>query len=111
MRIVALNLEIVRATPAVAEFLAHVELEGSAADCEITGRALGPRCAGVSTVEVAYPMTRVGMSDNTVSLRCAIPEPNLWLPETPFTYVVAIDLRCGGEVVESRSEAVAFRSK
>jgi hypothetical protein len=109
MKIVSLDFEIVRATPAVAEFLVHVKLEGTAADCEITGLALGPRRAGASTVEVAYPMNREGESHNTVTLRCVIPEPNLWTPQTPFTYAITVELRCGEEVVESRDGTVVFR--
>jgi beta-galactosidase/beta-glucuronidase len=111
MRIVAMNFEIIRATPAVAEFLVHVELEYAASGCEITGRTLGPRCPHVSTVEVAYPMIRDCVSDKKVMLRCLIPEPNLWMRETPFTYVVTVELRRAGEVVESRRGAVAFRSE
>lgn len=110
MRIVALNFEIIRATPAVAEFLVHVELDGPAANAELVARAIGPRCPGVSTVEVAYPMTKQGRDVSTMSLRCVIPEPNLWSPQAPFTYAVTVELRCDGEFVESRGGAVAFRS-
>jgi len=109
MKIVALKFEIVRATPAVAEFLAHVELDALATDCDVTGHATGPRCAGVSTVEVTYPMKVAEVGGTTVSLRCMIPEPNLWSPETPFTYATTVEIRCGGEVVAMRSGVVRFR--
>ena len=110
MKIVALNFEIIRATPAVAEFLARVELDGPAQGCEVACRAVGPRCPGVSTVEVVYRMSAVGVSDGTVLLRCVIPEPNLWTPEAPFTYAVTVEVRCGGELVEARGEIVALRA-
>jgi beta-galactosidase/beta-glucuronidase len=45
-----------------------------------------------------------------MSLRCAIPEPNLWTAETPFTYGVTVELRHGGKVVETRSGAIKFRT-
>ena len=92
MKIVSLNFETVRATPTIAEFTVRVELDGPARGCEVIGRAIGPKCPGISTVEVAYPMTVAGVSDTAVSLRCAIPEPNLWRPDAPFTYTVAIEV-------------------
>jgi hypothetical protein len=109
MKIVSLDFEIIRATPAVAEFLVHVEIDNPVMGYEVVGRAVGPRCPGVSTVEVAYSMNAVRMSDNRVSLRCVFPEPNMWTCETPFTYSVTVDLRRGDEVVATRSGAVKFR--
>ena len=110
MKIDSLDFEIIRATPAVAELLVHVELDVPAVDCEVCGRAVGPRCPGVSTVEVSYPMTTSKVSDTSVSLRCVIPEPNLWTVEVPFTYVVIIDVRQGRDVVETRNGVVALRA-
>lgn len=111
MRIVSLSLEVVRATPAVAEFLARVELDAPAADCEVAGRAVGPRRPGVSTVEVNYPMTVAEAGGTAVTLRCVIPEPNLWTAEAPFSYEVTVELRAGGERLDTRSGAVAFRGR
>jgi beta-galactosidase/beta-glucuronidase len=110
MRIVDLDFEIVRATPAVAEFLVHVELDLPVAGHDITGRAVGPHCPNISTVEVSYPMTATAGGGKKMSLRCAIPEPNLWTAETPFTYGVTVELRHGGKVVETRSGAIKFRT-
>jgi hypothetical protein len=111
MKIVSLDFEIIRATPAVTEFLVHVEVDTPVMGYEVVGRALGPRCPGVSTVEVAYPMTTSKMSAASVSLRCVIPEPNMWTSETPFAYSVTVDLRHGGEVTTTLSGSVKFRSK
>ena len=109
MVIVSLDFEIIRATPAVAEFLVHVEIDSPAEGHKVLGRAVGPRCPEVSTVEVAYPMSSVSIRDNRVSMRCVIPEPNMWTAETPFTYSVTVDLRNGGEVIATRTGAVGFR--
>lgn len=109
MKIVSLNFEIIRATSAVAEFAVRVELDGPAADFDVTGRAVGPHCEGASTVEVAYPMRLLERSDTAASLCCVIPEPNLWKQETPFTYTVSIELTINGEILDSRETVLAFR--
>jgi beta-galactosidase/beta-glucuronidase len=111
MRIVSLNFDVVRATPAVAEFLARVELEVPLAGREVTGRAAGPRCPGVSTVEVNYPMTMADAGGTAVTLRCVIPEPNLWTAEGPFSYEVVVELRANGARLDARSGVVAFRGR
>ena len=109
MKIVSLHFEIVRTTPAVAEFIVRVELDGLAANSQVMGRVTGPKCPGISTVEVTYPLQLVESSGRTVSLRGAVPEPNLWKPETPFTYAVGIDLRINGEVEDSRDCVLALK--
>jgi hypothetical protein len=109
MKIVSLNFEIIRATPAVAEFLVHVDVDTPVMGYEVVGRAVGPRCPGVSTVEVSYPMNAVRIIANRLSLRCVIPEPNMWTSETPFTYSVSVDLLHDGKVVATRSGTVKFR--
>ena len=111
MKIVSLNFEVIRATPAIAEFVVRVGLDRPATGCEITGHAVGPRCEGISTVEVAYPMTVAASSDPIVSLRCAIPAPNLWTSELRFTYAVSIALHLGEVRVDSRGGVVALRAR
>jgi len=111
MKIAGQTFGIIRATSAVAEFLVHVQIGGPASGCTVTGRAVGPRCEGVSTVEVAYPLRVLEMRDTTVSLRCVIPEPNLWKPETPFTYAVSVELRANGVVVDSRISTLALKNR
>jgi glycosyl hydrolase family 2 len=110
MRIVALNYEIVRATPAVAEFIVHIELDGPSAGCEVAGHAVGPQCPDVSTVEVTYSMSRATLADCRATLRCVIPEPNLWTPDAPFTYGVVVEVRLDGKPVDARSGIIAFRT-
>ena len=111
MKIVSLNFEVIRATPAVAEFVVRIELDSPAVGYEVKGRAIGPRCEGISTVEVVYPMTVAIASDTTVALRCGIPEPNLWRPEARFTYAVSVELRLNGEQIDARGGVVALRTR
>ena len=108
MKIVKITPEPVRCTQAAAEVLFRVELSGPASGCEVSGRAVGPRCQGVSTVEVAYPFTVAEARDNVVSLRCVIPEPNLWSRETPFGYATSFEVRVGGELTDSRGGSIAL---
>jgi hypothetical protein len=108
MKIVAVRMEPVRCTQAAAEILFHVELSGPAGGCEVRGRAVGPRCKGISTVEVAYPFAVAEARDNVVSLRCVIPEPNLWTREAPFGYATSIEARVGGELTDSRGGGIAL---
>jgi hypothetical protein len=111
MKIVSLKFEVVRTTPAIAEFVVHVELDRAAGDYEVTGRAVGPKCSGISTVEVPYPLTRIAASDRVVSLRCTIPEPNLWKPDARFTYNVSIGLKANGNLVDSRTSEIALKAR
>ena len=109
MKIASLHFEIVRATPAVAEFLARVQLDGPAESATVIGSAAGPHCPGISTVEVVYPMTVAEVGANEVSLRCVIPEPNLWTPRAPFEYSVSINLMVGDELADSRNGTIILR--
>ncbi len=108
MKILSIRTEPVRCSQAAAEILFHVELNGPASECELHGRAVGPRCATISTVEVAYPFTVSEVSDNAVSLRCVIPEPNLWSREAPFGYVTSFEVRVAGMLTDSRGGSIAL---
>lgn len=111
MKIASLNFEIVRATSAIAEFIVRVELDEPTIGFDVTGRAVGPSCPGISTVEVVYPMTAIERSDTAVSLRCAIPEPNLWKPEAQFTYTVTVEVLAADNLTDSRNAVLALRGR
>jgi hypothetical protein len=67
---------------------------------ELRGRLVGPRCAGVSTVEVAYPLRPLlhAPKDKPGLLaRIVIPEPLAWRPEQPFVYEGQVELWQDGE--------------
>ena len=64
-------------------------------DVEVRGRLMGPRCPGVSTVEVAYRLRHREGPEYQVM----IPEPNLWAPEHPFRYEGPVEFWRHGELV------------
>ena len=78
-----------------------VEVERRTPGTELRGKVTGPRCPGVTTVEVAYPLRPLSYSvespDGTVRARVLIPEPNLWTEKTPFVYEVHLELWQDGE--------------
>jgi hypothetical protein len=57
---------------------------------------MGPRCPGVSTVEVAYRL--IPMAGEPGTYRVLIPEPNFWSPEHPFRYEGPVEFRLNGEL-------------
>jgi hypothetical protein len=111
MKIVSLSIEPGRASQASADFVIRVNLDGPAAGCVVSGRVVGPRCEGVSTVEVPYPLQVIGVSDTAVSLKCVIPEPSLWTPEAQFTYGWSIEVEVDGEQTDSRTGGVFLRAR
>jgi hypothetical protein len=106
---VSVTVEPVRVSVAEAELLVRVELDEPAVGAEVRGRLAGPRCEGVSTVEVAYPLRPAGVSDTAVSLRAVIPEPNPWTPAAPFRYEGRAELWADGQKVDERAFAVELR--
>lgn len=111
MKIASTTIEPARGSQASVEFAIRVELDGPAAGCAVTGRVVGPRAAGMTTVEVAYPLTPVVVSDTAVSLKGVIPEPSLWTRETPLGYAWSVELRVNGEVTDSRAGSIAFPAR
>src|SRR5579871_3141472 len=103
----SLSVEPVRVSAAEAVIDVRVELEVEGV--ELRGRLVGPRRPGVSTVEVDYPLRPA--SDNPLSLRAVIPEPNLWSADAPFRYDGRVEVWSGGRRVEVREFAVELRAK
>jgi hypothetical protein len=93
----------IRLTPTEAELAVRVEVDTAAADAEVHGRLMGPRCRYGSTVEVAYPIRRLPPETGGPAARLGkvlIPEPSWWDPESPFLYGGPVDLWEGGQSVE-----------
>lgn len=111
MTIASLRLEMIRATPAVAEFIVHVAVAGPVRDIDVRGRATGPHGAGAATVEVAYPLAAAAAAGSEIALRGVIPEPNLWTPTAPFLYTVTVELLAAGIPVDARAITIALRGR
>jgi len=90
------TIEIQRLSAAEAEVWVSAELEELTPSTELRGKFTGPRCPGVTTVEVAYPLRPLprlpASPPATLTVRALIPEPSLWTETTPFLYTGRLEL-------------------
>jgi hypothetical protein len=89
--------------PTVAEL--RVEFVNLPADVEVRGRLMGPRCLGMSTVEVAYPLRPCKPGVYSV----LIPEPIFWTAERPCIYEGPAEFRRNGQIVGTLAVSVGIR--
>jgi hypothetical protein len=111
MKIVSMTVELVRADTAAAQFLVRVALEGPLAGCEMKGRVIGPRCPGITTVEIAYPLLLVEASETAATFKGVIPEPNLWTKEAPFVYDLRLEVWLEDRQTDTRTSVLALRGR
>ncbi len=86
-----------------AEVWLVVEAERVTPTTEVRGRLVGPRCPGVSTIEVAYPLRSFPRHPEGVaplSRRVVIPDPSLWDPERPYVYRAVVELWEDGQACD-----------
>jgi hypothetical protein len=76
---------------------------------ELRGRLMGPRCPGVSTIEIAYPLRPLSAEGNTLTARVLIPEPNLWTEATPFVYEGPVELWQDGQCCDATRVTVGLK--
>ena len=84
-----------RLSPAEAEIWVVIEAEEVTPATEVRGRLIGPRCPGVTTVEVAYPLRPLPRHPDglpPLTRRVVIPDPSLWEPQRPFVYRAVVEL-------------------
>jgi hypothetical protein len=104
-RILNVELRIHRADAVEAEIWVSVTAERMTPTTELRGRLVGPKCPGVTTVEVAYavrPLPRPSIELPGLAGRVVIPEPNLWERVCPFVYDGVIELWQDGERCDVR---------
>jgi hypothetical protein len=77
------------------------------AGVEVRGRLMGPRCPGVSTVEVAYRLRPLPREAGIYQV--LIPEPNMWSPAQPFRYEGPVDFWQDGELVGQVTVSLGLR--
>lgn len=87
------TVRVHRLDPTLAEL--HIEFVGLPDDVDVRGRLMGPRCPGVSTIEVAYYLQPERGSPSIYSVR--IPEPVFWSADRPCTYEGPAELRRSSE--------------
>ena len=89
------NVRVRGLSAAEAELWLLIETERVTPTTEVRGRLVGPRCRGVTTIEVAYPLRPFARQPDGVpplSRRVVIPEPSLWEPEQPYLYRAVVEL-------------------
>ena len=87
--------QVRRLSAADAEVWLLIEAEAVTPATEVRGKLMGPRCPGVTTVEVAYPLRPFPRPPDGVpplSRRVVIPDPSLWEPGRPFVYRAVVEL-------------------
>jgi hypothetical protein len=107
-RISQLDLQISRLDPVGAEIRITVMPSQPTPTTEVRGRIVGPRCTGVTTIEVAYPIRPLAQRPVDLpglAARVVIPEPSLWKPDTPFVYEVIVELWQNGLRCDRRTIA------
>jgi len=81
-----------------------MESDQTSATSELRGRLIGPRCRGISTIEVAYPLQSIPHPPENLpqlSRRVNIPDPSLWELDRPFVYHAVIELWEDGALNET----------
>jgi hypothetical protein len=80
---------------------------------ELRGRLTGPRCPYAATVEVAYPLRPLpgpAPTPGALGARVVVPEASFWDPETPFLYVLTVELWQDGRRCDQAVTTRGFRS-
>lgn len=106
-----ITIDVVRLSVEVAELQIRAEFTGTlGGSTELRGRLMGPRCPGLSTIEIAYAVkATVTESTNVRMARVIIPEPNLWTEKKPFTYWGPVEVWHDGAMVHSEQVEVGLR--
>ena len=101
MRIVSYQVKPVRISPTEAELRIDVTLD-EVTTPDIRGRLHGPRCEGVQTIEIDYPI-RAG--------RVWIAEPLFWTSERPYRYVGTLEVWHDGAMQDQVPIVLELRQK
>ncbi len=106
-----ITIDVLRLSVELAELQIRAELPDTlGAFTELRGRLMGPRCPGVSTIEIAYAVKATAtQSSNILMARVVIPEPNLWTEKKPFTYWGPVEVWHNGAMVHSQQVEVGLR--
>ncbi len=97
------SAEVRKLSVAEAEVLILVEAEAVTPTTEVRGRMVGPRCPGMTTIEVPYPLREFAHPPEAVpslSRRVVIPDPTFWDEKRPYVYRVYVELWQDGQRVD-----------
>ena len=87
----------------------RLEFDNLPEGAEVRGRLMGPRCPGVSTIEVAYHLRPLTGGDKA-TYQVLIPEPNFWAPEHPFRYEGPVEYWRAGELLGKTTISIGLKS-
>ena len=82
-----------------------IEFIGLPADAQVRGRLMGPRCPGLSTIEIAYHLRPI----EPPVYQVLIPEPTLWTPDRPYVYEGPVEWVKDGAKMGSMLISVALK--
>jgi hypothetical protein len=94
-KLLRVSARVQRLSAAEAEVWVLVEAESVGPATEVRGRLVGPHCPGISTIEVAYPLSpfpRHPQGVPPLSRRVVIPDPALWEAGRPYVYRAIVEL-------------------
>lgn len=106
-----ITIDVLRLSVEVAELQIQAKFaDDPGTGAELRGRLMGPRCPGMSTIEIAYAVKPIANeSSNILLARVIIPEPNLWTEKKPFTYWGPVEVWQDGAMVHSQQVEVGLR--
>ena len=99
------TVRVYRLDPMLAEL--HVQFHDLPPDVEVHGRVMGPRCPGVTTVEVAYRLRPTREADTWQVL---IPDPVFWSAERPMVYEGPVEFRRDGRIVGTVHVSIGIKA-
>jgi hypothetical protein len=108
-RIKSVTVQQERLSTLEAEMRIRVDVEASGHDAQVRGQLVGPKCPGVETVEVSYPLRPVQSGGPELLARVVVPEPNLWTEDRPFVYEGVVELWAGGVKRDAAIFTAAFK--
>lgn len=103
-------IEVRRLTQCEAEVWVQVEAARLAPTTQLRGKLHGPRCPGVTTVEIAYPLLPA-RSAGGLTARVLIDEPNLWTETTPFVYEGTVELWEDGRCCDTAPLTIGLKMR
>ncbi len=97
-----------RVTHSLAQVYVRVSSLVGGGEWSIAGSVRGPIARSIRTLPTTVKLTDMGEGP-TLLASCAIPDPAFWTTQLPGVYEVRIELRRGGEVVETVVRSLGIR--
>ena len=95
-------------TPARGTVYARLEGLASTDGLSLSGTVRGPRCFYSSTLPATFRLQDAGPGPALLA-KALIPDPSYWSPDTPHIYDVTVELRKGGDLIDSEVRQIGFK--